>query len=341
MNNNTSILDQKYISLLSGRLDRFKHKGRGVYICRCPICGDSKTDKTKTRFYFFQKDGSYNVYCHNCSYSHKFFVFLKDFDPGMFRDYSMEQFGTTEYTAPVEEPKYKYTPNLKTIQKISSLSPNHPAKKYIMNRKIPTNLHYKIYFSENFTRWINTIIPDKIQSKAKFDPRIILFMTDRDGNITGCQGRSINPKSTLRYITIRFDENIPKIFGLEALNPNSKTYVHEGPIDSLFIENSLAMTGSDVTVDDLVTFGNVNLARTCFVYDNEPRNAEIVKKIEKNIDAGHNVCIWPASMVRYGKDINEYILNGLTAGYVKDVIDSNTHNGLIAKMHLSQWRKDK
>jgi len=259
----------------------------------------------------------------------------------MFRDYSMEQFQQHDYVAPVEEPKYKYTPNLKTIQKISALPVNHPAKKYIVERKIPSNLHYKIYFSANFTEWINTIIPDKIISKAKFDPRIILFMTDRDGNITGCQGRSINPKSTLRYITIRFDENIPKIFGLDSVNPNSKTYVLEGPIDSLFIENALAMTGSDVTPADLVSFGNINLAKTCFVYDNEPRNVQIIQKIEKAIDAGYNVCIWPARMSKYGKDVNEFILQGLTPQYVKDVIDSNTFDGLIAKTHLTRWRKDK
>lgn len=341
MNDNTAILDQKYIQMLSSRLDRFKHKGRGVFICRCPICGDSKTDKAKTRFYFFQKDGKYNVYCHNCSYSHKFFTFLKEFDSGMFRDYSLEQFGATEPIEIVEEPKYKYTPNLSTITKISALPVNHPAKRYVVSRQIPAKTHYKLYFSPHFSNWIDSIIPDKINSKSKFDPRIILFMTDRDGNITGCQGRSINPKSKLRYITIRFDEAIPKIFGLDALNPNSTTYVLEGPIDSLFLENALAMTGSDVTVDDLVSFGNVNLGRTVFVYDNEPRNAEIVKKLEKAIDSNLKVCIWPNSMMKYGKDINEYILSGLTPGYIKDVIDNNTFSGLTAKMNLSRWRKDK
>lgn len=349
MNNlNTTILDQKYITQLSGRLDRFKHKGRGVFICRCPICGDSKTDKKKTRFYFFAKDGRYNVYCHNCSYSHKFFIFLKNYDPDMFRDYSMELFQETggykvEHEIE-EETKTSYEVNLKGLKKISSLSHTHPAKKYIDARKIPSHTHHKIYFTEHFTNWINSIIPKdadgnlKIEGKAKFDPRIVLFMTDREGRIVGCQGRTINPKNTLRYITIKFDESFPKIFGLDSFDPNFQSYVFEGPFDSLFIKNSLAMTGSDVTIEDLVKFSNMNLKRNTFVLDNEPRNKEMIAKMEKLIERDLNVCIWPPSI--HAKDVNDMITKeGFTHQYIKDVIDTNTYSGLQARLKLNAWRK--
>ncbi len=344
MNNvNSTILDQKYITQLSGRLDRFKHKGRGVFICRCPICGDSKTDKKKTRFYFFAKDGRYNVFCHNCSYSHKFFTFLKEYDLEMFRDYSMELFQETggyrvEHEVE-EEVKAKYEINMKGLKKISSLSHTHPAKKYIDMRKIPPHTHHKIYFSEHFTNWINTIIPNKIESKAKFDPRVILFITNREGNIVGCQGRTINPKNTLRYITIKFDEAFPKIFGLDEFDPNFQSYTFEGPFDSLFIKNSLAMTGSDATIEDLIKASNMNLKRNTFVLDNEPRNKEMIGKLEKLIDANLNVCIWPPSMEKYGKDVNDMILNGLTASHIQGIIDTNTFNGLQARLRLNAWRK--
>lgn len=344
MNNNTLLIDQKYASMLASRLERFKNKGRGIFNCRCPICKDSAKDKKKTRFYIYPKDGKYMAYCQNCGYSHLFGVFLKEFDPGMYADYNLERFkelgGHRVKYEVEEEVKPKFSVDMTGLKKISSLHHNHPAKVYITGRQIPANLHYKLFFTEHFGRWINQSIPGKMEAKSKFDPRIVFFMYDREGNITGCQGRSINPKSKLRYITIRFDEAFPKVFGLDTFDPNFKSRVLEGPIDSMFLENCLAMAGSDVSIKELVRVSNINLKRTVFVYDNEPRNAEVVGKMEKAINEGLNICIWPSS-IKY-KDVNDMIIKqGLTAKHIESIIDTNTFSGLTAKLQLNMWRKDK
>ena len=110
------------------------------------------------------------------------------------------------------------------------------------------------------------------------------------------------PKAKLRYITIMLDEEQPKIFGLDKVKDNKPVYIVEGPFDSTFLENSVAMAGSDA---DVRTFGWSNYI---WIFDNEPRNREIVARISKVIDRGDQVVIWPKNIQQ--KDINDMFLAG-------------------------------
>ena len=138
-----------------------------------------------------------------------------------------------------------------------------------------------------------------------------------------------------RYISIHVDTDKPFIFGLDTINKNEKIYVTEGPIDSLFLPNALAMGSSNnlnglkQVIDDPSKF--------VIVLDNEPKNKDICNIVEKAIDLGYNVCIWPSHIVE--KDINEMVLAGTKPEDVKLVIDCNTVNGLEAKLRMTQWRK--
>jgi len=68
------------------------------------------------------------------------------------------------------------------------------------------------------------------------------------------------------------------------------------------------------------------------------RNKEIVKKIEKVIDQGYKVCIWPDNIEQ--KDINEMVLKqDLSGPMVQHIIDQNTYQGLSAKMRLQTWSR--
>ena len=71
-----------------------------------------------------------------------------------------------------------------------------------------------------------------------------------------------------------------------------------------------------------------------YVYDNEPRNREIVNRIAKTIDRGDKVVIWPTSVVE--KDINDMVLGGHN---VMSVLESNTYSGLKAKVKFNNWKK--
>jgi hypothetical protein len=207
----------------------------------------------------------------------------------------------------------------------------HPAKKYIVRRKIPNKYHSKLFYAPKFQQWVNSYIPGKFKEGVKDEPRLIIPFIDQRGNFFGCQGRSFDPKSTLRYITIIVDENQPKVFGLDDIDISKKLYVTEGPIDSMFLPNSIAMAGADLQELPL------DKSNTVFVYDNEPRNDEIIKRLEKTIDRGYNVCIWPGTLQQ--KDINDMILAGLREPDIKLIIDNNSYRGLEAKMALSVWKR--
>ena len=328
-----SYLDTKYINLASASLQKYKKVKTGLYTFRCPYCGDSKKNKNKTRGYLFQVKGDHVFKCHNCGITRSFSNFLKDHAPHVYDEYVMERYkeGTIGKNVPkpdltqfVSKPTFaKKTVNLETL---SSLNNFHVAKKYILDRGIPENKLNRLYYCPNFKEWSNTqkqTFPDTTNDEA----RIIIPLNDTDGNLIGFQGRSLSPNAKMRYITVMLDENAPKLYGLDHINKNETIYIVEGPLDSFFLENSVAMCGSDV---DIRTLG---WSDYIWVYDNEPRSRQITDKISKSIDAGDSVVIWPSTIKE--KDLNDMVVSGVN---VKNVIQSNVYQGLKAKLQLSNWK---
>ena len=282
-------------------------------------------------------------YCHNCHASMQFGNFLKMIDPELHKEYVQEKFidkNTTrvEDSKPditrFEKPKFITESPLKDLKKISQLPWDHPAKKYVLNREIPSRQHAKLFFVPRFKKWVNKFIPDKFDLTTDDEPRLIIPLIDKNKNCFGIQGRSFKPDG-IRYITIIFDESIPKVFGLDDADFSKTLYVTEGPFDSMFLPNAIAMAGSDGV--NVVDSFNIDRGRVVFVYDNEPRNKDIVRIMDKVIDRGYNVCFWPDSISQ--KDINEMVMGGMKPDDIKHVIDSNTYNGLQAKMKMTTWRK--
>ena len=328
-----SFVDTKYIGLVSVRLQKFSKKKEGLYTFRCPYCGDSQKNKNKTRGYLYQYKNDHNFKCHNCGLSRSFTNFLKDQDVVLYDQYVMERYksgltgkATTTPHPVVKSSKPKFVKKDFDLPRISELNKEHPARAYLSNRKLPEKCLKDLYYCEHFKRWTN-------EQKYTFDgvdndeSRIIIPLKNRS-EIFGFQGRSLDPRNKLRYITIMLDEEAPKIYGLERINKNNTVYVVEGPFDSLFLENCVAMAGADL---DLRSLGWGNYI--C-VYDNEPRSREIVKRISKTIDRGDKVVIWPNHIQQ--KDINDMNLAGHD---VKNLVESNIYQGLKAKVKLNNWKR--
>ena len=270
--------------------------------------------------------------CHNCGMGRTLANFLKDQDTHLHDQYVMEKFkeGKTGKGTTVSNPKFnfsepKFVKRDTDLEKISELNNSHPARVYLEQRGIK-DLDY-FYYCHKFKEWTN-------KQKKTFDTlrqdssRIIIPFKDKDGNLFGYQGRSLAPKAKLRYITIMLDEDRPKIFGLDRINTDETIYIVEGPFDSTFIKNSVAMAGSDA---DIRTFG---WSDHIWIFDNEPRNREIVARISKVIDRGDKVVIWPKNILQ--KDINDMHLAGHD---VQTLVESNTYQGLTATLKFNDWKK--
>jgi len=322
-------VDTKYISLLSNRLEKFK-KTETTYNFRCPYCGDSKKNKNRARGYFFQKKGSYIFKCHNCGVGRTLSNFLKDHDASLYEEYILEAYreGATGKGTKIPLPNFKFEkPCFKTnifsdLKLVSDLNTTHQASKFLKRRRLPPD---QFYYCPKFKQWTNK--HKKIFRDTNYDEsRIIIPLRDKDG-VFGYQGRSIYSNSSLRYITVMLDEDKPKIYGLDKINIEEPVYVTEGPFDSHFIRNSIAMCGSDV---DLSSFDY----RFIYVFDNEPRNREICTKVAKAIRAGHSVVIYPKHIRE--KDLNDMVLAGHD---VQSMVESNTYQGLEATLKFTQWNQ--
>ena len=328
-----SYLDTKYINLASASLQKYKKVKNGLWTFRCPYCGDSKKNKNKTRGYIFQAKGDHVFKCHNCGVTRSLSNFLKDNVPHVYDEYVMERYkeGTIGKNVPKPDltkfiTKPKFAKRTVDLERLSSLNNSHVAKEYILGRGIPENKLDRLYYCPKFKEWTNT------QKQTFFDTttdeeRIIIPLNSSDGNLVGFQGRSLSPNAKMRYITVMLDEDAPKLYGLDHINKNETIYIVEGPLDSFFLENSVAMCGSDV---DIRSFG---WSDYIWVYDNEPRSRQITDKISKSIDAGDAVVIWPRSIKE--KDLNDMVTSGIN---VKNVIQSNVYQGLKAKLQLSNWK---
>jgi len=320
-------VDVRFINLISSRLPKFKRVKPDLYNFRCPICGDSEKTKNKARGYLYKIKTNTNYKCHNCGISLSFNNFLKQVDPALHKEYTLEKFkeGHTGKNFVAKEPKFEFEkPKFKKTLKIGlpKASSNQDAKKYLEDRKLDPD---KFYYTDKFKEWTNSKV-HTFDDLTYDEPRIIIPLIYED-KFVGYQGRSLGP-SKVKYITVMLDDDAPKIYGLDKVGRDAPVFVTEGPFDSTFIRNSIAMCGADADVD------RWGISNPVYIYDNEPRNREIVNRISKTIDRGYQVVIWPDHI--NVKDINDMVMSGLD---VQNLVESNIYSGLQAKLKFTNWKK--
>ena len=332
-------IDKKYISLISPKLEKFHQKSEFLWNFRCPICGDSSRNKFKMRGYVYRRKSDLFFTCHNCGTSTSFGNFLKVVDRSLYSAYQMERF-KNENTGNVAKPDFSMAQGLPVFEKkidinlpsIESLDDRHAAKGYVKDRQIPKEKWNVLYYAEDFEAFVKEVLPD-YDKTLYAEPRLVLPFYDEKNILLGFQGRAL-VNSKVKYITIKVSDDSKKVYGLNTIDKSKKTYVVEGPIDSLFLQNSIAMMDASL-YNAVSSVGNLNYT---FIYDNEPRNKDIVKHMQKTIDLGKDICVWPA-LVSHCKDINEMVFKGFSPSVIQAIIDRNTYNGLKAKLQFTQWRK--
>jgi len=318
-----NLIDSKYIGLVSSRLIKFKRVKSDLYNFRCPICGDSKKNKTKTRGYLYTIKADVNYRCHNCGASMTFSNFLKEIDPVVHKQYVFERFkdGKTGRGTVVEEPTFNFEkPTFNTSIDLPLASTVEVSRNYLEKRKLdPT----KFYYAERFVEYVNS---HNQSMDVKEHPRIIIPLYYQK-NLVGVQGRALDSNS-VKYITTIFYDDAPKIYGLDTIRRGAPVFITEGPFDSTFLLNSIALCGAD---GDVRKWG---VSTPVWVYDNEPRSKEITARISNTIARGERVVIWPSNI--HEKDINDMVLAGHD---VQSIVESNTYDGLEAHLKFNTWKR--
>jgi hypothetical protein len=328
-------VDRTFLLQLAPKLQRFTKKKDDLYNFRCPLCGDSQKNKTKCRGYIFRKKNDYFYMCHNCGASSSFYNFLKQVDPNLLEDYQLERYKLSANTNSPEPTftELKVKPVFKktlSIPRISDLPDGHFAKDYVIGRKIPEEMFTVFHYAEDFKFFVESFGVEK--DLKENDKRLIIPFYDKEGNLTGFQGRSLGD-SKIRYITIKLMDEGPRMFGYDKVDDTSKVFAFEGPIDSSFIKNSVGVASS--SLESAADF--IDKTKLVLVFDNEPRNKEIVKLMEHAIDNHFNIVIWPEFIQE--KDINDMVLSGFDIEELHDIIDKHTYINLRAKMEFVNWKK--
>jgi hypothetical protein len=339
-------IDVKYAKLIASKLRNYKQTKDLLWNFSCPICGDSKKNKLKARGYIYKSRGpapGLSVICHKCGYSKSLGNFIRELDPILYQEYALENYA--ESGAPrsshskVEDaiPKAIFKPQLtdsvlEGLKRIDNLSLDHPAVKYCIKRKIPSKFWHLLYFAPRFKHYVNTVVPNKFPNAEKDYPRLVIPYFNAHGKCFAFQGRAFGEEIP-KYYTIKIDETEERIFGLDRLNYAKRVYIVEGPLDSLFIPNTIAVSGSSFTTPTIKSL----MSNATIVYDNEPRSPELTRLIKSTIDQGYHVCLWPETIVE--KDINDMIKAEKTPEEILDIINANTYSGVEAQLRFATWRK--
>lgn len=329
-----SYIDHKFVSLLSPRLDKFTRKSSTLWNFRCPICGDSQKNRNKARGFIYQVKIDLFYKCHNCGYGTSFANLLKKIDHNLYEEYLLEKYKEGE-TASGYRPKSciptpkkffpKKTINIKSFQELND---EHPAKILFEKRKIPKEHWNELYFAPMFFKFSSRMSQTVVSSKNDH-PRMVIPFYDLNNELFAFQGRAFGNEQP-KYITIILNKNTPKIYGLNRANFAKPLQIVEGPIDSLFLDNGIAVAQGDLRI---TKYKNNSI----LIPDNEPRNKEICKNIEKYLKQDYKVVLWPKEIEQ--KDINQMVLDGISKEEIQNIINKNTHSGLEGLAIFSEWKR--
>lgn len=330
-------LDTKYVSLLSPKLERFTRKSEYLWNFRCPICGDSHKNKAKARGYIYRQKSNLSFSCHNCGINISLGNLIKAVDRPLHKEYVFDRF-KSESAGNIEKPDlsvYKSKPTFPkkeqiALPAITSLDVNHTARRFVENRKIPEQYFDGLFYANDFASFVKDILPENTYELKEDDPRLVIPFYDENKNLLGLQGRALGP-STSKYITIKLTEENDKIFGLDRLDKTKTVYVVEGPLDSLFLNNSIATMDSRLYAI-IPVLGALDYV---FLYDNEPRNIDINRNMRKTMNLNQKMVVWPQHIVE--KDINDMIISGINP--IQNIIDYNTFQGPRAFLEYTRWSK--
>ena len=338
------LTDTNFLLQLSPRLDKFKKVRDYLWNFRCPHCGDSQRNKNKARGYVFRKKSDLYYKCHNCGIGQSVGNLIKDIDPHLHKEYILHRYksgetGRGKSRQPefkFEQPKFKPRKTTIHLPSIGSLPREHYARRYYESRRIPTIFMDRIFYAEDFKRWAQSVCQVDYSNLTQGEPRLVIPFFDENNKLIGAQGRALR-ESKVRYVTVKVHEDAKKIFGLERWKPEEHTYLVEGPIDSLFLPNCLAMAGA--SLGDL---SFLNKEKTTIILDNESRSNTIPNLMNMYLRNDWKVVVWKTHWIGDDndtfKDINDLIILGRSPAQILEMINKNTYSGLRGEWEVSNWK---
>lgn len=315
---------------------------------RCHVCGDSASDPYKWRAWFYEAHGKVWFGCFNQCGSRPFVSYLKNFDDYNYREFikakyrdkdTQKRIETIPETKPVKRiatptEAHDGFPKLPYCVRISELKEDHPARRYVAKRQIPEYAYDLLYVTPEWKKLSNALKPGTYENERGREWRLVIPVIDVDGSVPIVQGRALSAsvEQNMRYLTVKRDDDALKVYGMERIKDGT-VWFHEGPIDSLFIPNSLAIIGGSMALD-MAPYPE----RRVWVLDNEPRSKTTCERIESLINAGEKIVLWDRAPWS-SKDINDMITKeNAKISDIHRYLCDNIVSGLKAKLRFANWK---
>ena len=338
-------IDLKYTNLLSHRFEKFARKDNYLFNVRCPLCGDSKKNKSKMRGYIYRKGNNLFYKCHNCNAGTSLGNLIKFIDANIYKEYILERYKAGESgNSNFKDPSFNIPPQrfdkleksklFEHAEWCDKLPTGHFCLEYLQNRKIPQQWYSKLLFTQHYKQFCDALIPNH-GKQISDDARLIIPFYDVYDNLIAVSGRALETSDyKLRYVTLRTDDSKEKlVFGMDRVSVHEPVKIVEGPIDSLFLSNCIASGDANLSL----IAKNISANKKVLIFDNQPRNKELVKMMQDAINLNYDVVIWPSTIEE--KDINEMVMSGISPDEIERIISSNTFTGLRAQMKFVSWKK--
>lgn len=311
-------------------------------------CEDTKGGKTKARANFFEHKSTLMMHCYHCGISSSFKWFLRQENPALFKEYSLETFriakgdnldesnmntqakfnNSPELILDVPVPKKKNL--LDGLIFLNSLEKSHPIVKYATDRKIPESFFDRIAYVADFGSYYNKNREDnKNELKTSGTiPRLVLPYFDKVGNVPMVTCRAFGDEQPKYMYLFDGSEKTAStgIYGLWRIDHKERILVTEGQIDSLLLENAIAVGGTNYSKNEWLL---ENKFRVIIVPDSDWRtNKHVQKSLLAAVDAGFGVSFLPD--VKGAKDVNDLIKRGWYRKELTDYLKANFIYGLKA-----------
>lgn len=331
-------IQQMFIARLGSQLENFKQRKvrEWTWSHTCEKAHGSKRKKTRAGIFLNHEGTSFIMKCQHCGVSTSFLNFLKETSPYLYDEYRMQKYRENNPVVetapePVEVPLLDI--NLDGLIPVTSLKPTSSIVKFLSDRKIPTK-HYKLFYvAPRFFEWASRYKPEfkEIKNDA---PRLIIPYFDLHGRVFGFTCRSFDPNDSKRYLHLRLDMTCDFVYGTERIDPTKTIYVTEGQIDSLFIDNAVAVGGANYESAFMRS-----IQTNCVIIPDSDwkRNKQVGNQVKKAIKFGYKVFFVP-DLVE-GKDVNDWVKYGMSIEDVKSMIDANTKSGLQAQLEFGLLKR--
>lgn len=333
--------------------------------CKCHICGDSRRDRSQSRLNAYYYNSEIWINCYNCGYSSTATYYLYLYHAYQWNIYNerqkelrLQQFvknNETNHNKLVSDPtvmsledqmamasgtkqeplpSVEYPTELPLCYCLTDIADDHAIVKYVNGRMIPEDKWHRLFYTTNFRKLSNIVVPNTFKYETK-EPRLVIPIYNASGHIESFQGRALRYDAKERYITIKYSEEATKIYGLDTVDKSKTAYFLEGQLDSLFIDNGMAITGGNISLPELDKCFDSDRA---FIMDNENRHPDTIKRIEKFIMSGEKIVLFDR-VDWEGKDINQFVIDGIPLDEINDYIRMNTIEGVEAQLRFGEWKK--